>query len=662
MRKYLMLFLFSSCFSGLYSQPFTNITEQAGIQLQPAMGDLIVWLDYDNDGWLDFFGGTESEIFLFRNNGNGTFTNLIVGSGLESIFPRAVAVGDCDNDGYDDLLISSFHNSTPPKVYKNLNGQSFTEVFSTPDLNNSHRAIWLDFNADGLIDFVTSSLSGNTVLYLNKGNCQFEAASGFDPFNVGSLPVAGDFNNDGLQDIFVGIDNTIKTNRLYKNITGSNIQDITFNATISDFRKCVSAAWGDMDNNGFLDLYIGNIGSNRNVFFYNKGNSTFEDRTVSAGISDAGDARNCTWQDVNNDGWIDLFTTNHTATNKLYINNGNSTFTNKAPESNISGPADGFGVSWGDFDKDGDLDVLICGHSFAAVLLRNELNSNNSFLNIKLIGTHDNRSAIGARASLYSNGSMQIREVNGGQGATGQDALALHFGMGSQTLADSIIVKWPSGAIQKIFNISANQHLTIVQEGNIPPTRFRLISPSPDTVYQLQTLRFSWQASSDPDSSNPVQYQLRISSPDRDTLIGPITENFVWVNMQPWMSTEPCTWKVSASDGIDITSSWDEFLLHNDIETSLISIDQNPAEIFSIITWTLAPASHQLQLQLFSATQQSVVCSVFDFSGRSLLSLPLVLPPGTSIHNLPIDRQTGSVILSLQSGTKRICEKLMRLE
>ena len=152
MKKYLLILFLLYLRILASGQSFTNISSQSGIEIAPAMGDLVVWLDHNNNGWLDFFGGTESEVFFYENNGDGTFTNIIANSGLNDIFPRAVAIGDCDNDGYDDLLISSFYINVPPKVYKNLNGQGFEEVFSPLGVSNSHRAVWIDFNGDGLID------------------------------------------------------------------------------------------------------------------------------------------------------------------------------------------------------------------------------------------------------------------------------------------------------------------------------------------------------------------------------------------------------------------------------------------------------------------------------------------------------------------------------
>ncbi len=649
MKKHLVILLLLCLRIIANGQSFTNISSQSGIELTPAMGDLVVWLDHNNDGWLDFFGGTENEVFFFENNGDGTFTNIIANTGLNNIFPKTVAVGDFDNDGYDDLLISSFYMNEPPKIYKNLNGQGFEEVFSAPNTYNSQRAVWIDFNGDGLLDFITSNMTDQTKLFINKGNGQFEEVVEIGEFNTGSIAAAADFDNDGLQDIFVAVTSTTKTSRLYKNIAGQSIQDITYQVGLSDFRNTVAVAWGDMDNDGFLDLYLANIGSNRNSLYYNKGNGSFEDITLTAGVSDAGDARSCGWQDINNDGWMDLFTTNHTATNKLYINNGDGTFTNIAPEANISGPSDGFGFSWGDFDKDGDLDVLISGHSFSVVLLRNELDNGNAFLNLTLKGVFDNRSAIGARASLFSQGTMQIREINGGRGATGQDAHAMHFGLGQVAKVDSIIISWPSGAKQKLYDIAVNQFLTIEQEGNIPPTRFRLAYPIPDSVYQTAAIEFAWQPSFDPDHGNPISYYVAIHTPEQDTIIGPFSDTLNSIPMAKWMTNESCFWYVAAYDGIDFTYSSEENQLHVDYQTSVWEPTEGLTEDLIIKHYYVDISSETIQLEISSAIQQKIQYSLFNLSGRLIKQGMMMLPQGNSSQQIAIDSMDKLYVLHLHT-------------
>lgn len=642
--------------SGLIGQTFTDITAASGVMVQPALGDMVLWIDHNNDGWLDFFGGTESETFFYQNNGDGTFTDISIVSGLSTLFPRTAAVADCDNDGYDDLIITSFHTAVPTKVYRNNGGQGFEEVFSST--GGSNRAIWLDYNADGRVDFINASSGGNTVLYLNQGSCTFVPATDEISFHsaTGSLPAAADYNNDGLQDIFFASTSVTKTNRLYKNHAGTAIEDVTFGAGVSDFRNSVGAAWGDMDNDGFQELYYGNIGANRNVFFYNKGDGTFEDRTLAAGIQDAGDARTCTWQEINNDGWIDLFTTNHVNPNRLYINNSDGSFTNIANGAGIAGPQDGFGVSWGDFDRDGDLDVLIAGHSYGARLLRNDLDNSNSFINLNLRGVFDNRSAIGARATIYCQGNMQIREVNGGRGATGQDDLRLHFGIGSNTQADSLIIQWPSGAKQKHYNLIANQFLTFEQEGNIPPSRFRLSYPFPDSTYVTPTLVFAWRQSVDPDSGLAPWYNLKISTLEKDTLIGPIYDTLVEIGMQPWMQSDDSQWYVVASDEYSSTRSWDIFQLNYDFETTLPEnmIDQE----FNILSYSYSNPEGKLQFAVESKKAQNIECIVSDISGRTIIKKQFPVHSGLGSHTLDIPTTSQFLIINFKSDRNKTYLKI----
>jgi hypothetical protein len=324
------------------------------------------------------------------------------------------------------------------------------------------RAIWLDFEGDGDLDIFCNT-GGFPLLYLNDGEGNFTesaAGMGFNN-NSGITSAAADMNNDGFTDIYTCSYGS--ANRLYKNIAGGNVEDISFSAHVADYNKGVSQSWGDYDNDGFLDLYVSNIQSNRNILYKNLGDETFSDVTYDAGVADAGDARTSAWVDFNNDGLMDLFTTNHINENRLYQNNGDGTFTDMAEEWNIRNPEDGFGISWGDYDLDGDQDVLICGHTYSVKLLRNDGNNPGNYLDIELKGVFDNASGIGTRLEVYADGQMTVREVNGGRGARCQDALITHFGLAAATQTDSLIVKWQSGMVQKLYGVSANQLITIVQ-------------------------------------------------------------------------------------------------------------------------------------------------------------------------------------------------------
>ncbi len=443
-----------------FSQTFTDVTTDAGIVLSASMGHTVVWLDYDNDGWLDFYGNTNEFAFFFKNNGNGSFTNIVSSTGLTATDPASVAVADFDKDGYDDLLIVSLNVSIPVRIYKNMSGNNFQIVFEGQ--SSIERAIWLDFEGDGDLDIFCNT-GGFPLLYLNDGEGNFiESAAGMNFNNdSGNTAAAADMNNDGFTDIYTCIYGS--ANRLYKNISGGDVEDISFSAQVADYNKGVSQSWGDYNNDGFLDLYVSNIQSIRNILYKNLGNETFSDLTYDAGVADDGDARTSAWVDFNNDGLMDLFTTNHIHENHLYQNNGDGTFTDVAEEWNIRDPEDGFGISWGDYDLDGDQDVLICGHTYSVKLLRNDGNNLGNYLDIELKGVFDNASGIGARIEVYAGGQMIVQEINGGRGARCQDALIAHFGLAAAAQADSLIVKWQSGMLQKLYDISANQLITIIQ-------------------------------------------------------------------------------------------------------------------------------------------------------------------------------------------------------
>ncbi len=443
-----------------FSQTFTDVTVDAGIVLSASMGNTVVWLDYDNDGWLDFYGNTNEFAFFYKNNGNGTFTDITTSTGLSDTDPASVAVADFDKDGYVDLLIVPINISLPMRIYKNMSGNNFQIVFEGQ--SGIERAIWLDFEGDGDLDIFCNT-GGFPLLYLNDGESNFtESAAGMDfNNNSGITSAAADMNNDGFTDIYTCIYGS--ANRLYKNIAGGNVEDISFSAHVADYNKGVSQSWGDYDNDGFLDLYVSNIQSNRNILYKNLGDETFLDVTYDADVADAGDARTSAWIDFNNDGLMDLFTTNHINENRLYQNNGDGTFTDVAEEWNIRNPEDGFGISWGDYDLDGDQDVLICGHNNTMRLLRNDGNNLGNYLDIELKGVFDNASGIGTRIVVYVDGQMTVQEINGGRGARCQDALIAHFGLAAATQADSLIVKWQSGMVQKLYGVSANQLITIVQ-------------------------------------------------------------------------------------------------------------------------------------------------------------------------------------------------------
>ncbi len=448
---------------------FTNVSSQAGINIT-ALGSSVAFFDYNNDDREDLFISVQlGSAYLFRNNGNGTFTDVTSASGLTGIQVRGVAFADYNNDGNLDLLLSRF-GSTPPYLFRNNGNGTFTDVTAAAGLiggANSWHGIFGDFDRDGYVDIFVGNWGSLDYLYRNNRNGTFR--------EIGDSALVArsgrnykpatwfDYNNDLWPDLYVGNGDT---NRLYRNNSGTlPFTDVTRIARLGDSLRCSGLSAGDYNNDGFFDIYEGNIGGGRNFLYRNNGNGTFADITLSAGVQDVGDGRTCYWVDYDQDGFQDIFTSNHINPNRLYHNNGNGTFTDMATSTNIAGPTDVFGCSWGDYDGDGDMDVFLSGHGVSGptnALMRID-GVTNHYLRVKLIGVVSNKAAIGARLKLAAGTLIQYREVNGGTGSEEQSSIVQHFGLGSRTRWDSLRVNWPSGIVDRLYNLGSDTTLVIVE-------------------------------------------------------------------------------------------------------------------------------------------------------------------------------------------------------
>jgi hypothetical protein len=405
-----------------------------------------VWGDYDNDGFLDLFVSDFGQnCSLFHNNGNGSFTKITTGSlvTLTAWFDGA-AWGDYDNDGFVDLFIA--------------NG------------NTAQASRWANFlyrnNGDGTFSRITS---GNIVTDLG----------------VGRGSAWGDFDNDGRLDLFASNAYFI-TNFLYRNNGNGTFARITsgpIGTDLGDSRGCV---WGDYDNDGYLDMFVANGGrtsSQSSFLYHNNGDGTFTKITSGSIVNDGGHSIGCVWGDYDNDGFLDVFVANIGGENNfLYHNNGDGSFTKVTTGSLVNDGGESCGCAWGDYDNDGFLDLIVGNggnplngnppdsHNF---LYRNSGNSN-SWLTLKLVGTVSNRSAIGAKVRLkaFFAGATrwQLRQISGGDGVGGQNGLRAHFGLGNATNIDAVRIEWPSGTVQELRDVAVKQFLTVKE----PP---RLCSP-----------------------------------------------------------------------------------------------------------------------------------------------------------------------------------------
>lgn len=471
---------------------FAEVTTEAGL----TGGGNGVWGDYDNDGCIDFYANR-----LWRNNCDGTFTDVTVAAGnIKIIWPYGAAGwGDYDRDGYLDLYAAGAEG--PFGVYH-------------PDI------LWHN-NGNGTFSDVSAYAFGNGVTWIEQIMPKYGRGIEW-----------ADYNNDGWLDLYV-------TNyRQQDNYLWENDQDGTF--SIVGFLKgvhngvqnltnnpdpCnrpghgVGSAWGDYDNDGDLDLYVGNLNhkdwrtSDDSLLYRNNGPGagyTFTNVRGEAGMSikpydllgpnfDGSCSGSPTvpiwtgpqgdelimegvWGDFDNDGWIDLFVPQIYDTSYsysyLYHNNQNGTFTDVAISAGVHDVYDTYGGAWSDYDSDGDLDLVTGGRAQGGVgapgnikLFRNNMELNNSWLKLNLEGCGSNTCAIGARVNVTNGTLTQIREVEGGTGAhSQQNSVALNFGFGNYYGEVNVTVRWPNGIVNS-FNSTLNQTLYQVETNcTLPPT------------------------------------------------------------------------------------------------------------------------------------------------------------------------------------------------
>ena len=224
--------------------------------------------------------------------------------------------------------------------------------------------------------------------------------------------------------------------------------------------------WGDYDNDGNLDIYVANQ-STANLLYQNNGNGTFTNVASSAGVNDSADGQGMAFGDHDNDGDLDLYVVNRGGSaNRLYQNNGNGTFTDIASSAGVNDSVDGRGITLGDYDNDGDLDIYTGNVNSANRLYQNTGNSNR-WLQVKLTGTASNKDGIGARVTAVTGSLRQIRDADGGSGYLSQLSIPVEFGFGGTTTIDSLIIRWPSGTVQVMTSVATNQTLTATEP--LPP-------------------------------------------------------------------------------------------------------------------------------------------------------------------------------------------------
>jgi len=440
--------------------PFTQITS-GDIVNDGGTSKACAWADYDNDGYQDLFVANYDEInFLYRNNGNGSFTKVLDGSfGTDAGKSSDCSWTDYDNDGFYDLFVGN--GSGKNFLYKNNGNGILFRIYSGDLVNESSRfSSWIDLNKDGFIDFF------NFGQYYNNANGILTCLTGYSlPLPSATLMSGslGDFDNDGDEDFFSAnnINSGGNKNNIYINNGDSTFTSINLSPLTDDIARSYGAKWIDFDYDQDLDLFVTNEEQRNNFFYLNNNDGTFTSIIDGIISNDCGNSYGSAWIDYDNDGELDLFVTNYGFNNLLYRKNNDGSFT-KLLATDI-GLAKG--CSWGDYDNDGDLDLFVAndGDNF---LYRNDTFGNN-WVKIKLIGMQSNKAAIGSIAEVKAqmNGipKWQIFELRAEHGYATHNTLIPHFGLANANIIDSIKIKWPSGIITDTSNIAVNQIISITE-------------------------------------------------------------------------------------------------------------------------------------------------------------------------------------------------------
>ncbi len=443
-------------------QTFTNITTSAGISGQTGLGHAVGWCDFNGDGYEDvaFSNQMGPGFWLYRNNGDETFSNVTSTMGLSNLSARKILWGELSGDTKPDFILSN----NGSHFYRNT-GLTFANSTSGSGLSGTPKEL-IDIDRDGNLDVVTASGS-QLRWHRNLGTGTFDTPQIIGTASDTWTTTAFDYDLDGDVDIYVGTYGS-SLNQLFQNNNDGTFTEVAASAQVAFNNASHGLAVGDYDNDGWPDLYIGGYSSQRCRLYRNLGDGTFEDTTTASGAIGHDDTRTSSFVDYDNDGYLDIFSSHHdfySYSNTMLHNNGDGTFSETAVSLGLSGEwiGDYFGVGWSDFNNDGAMDLFAAGHIDKYRLFRNDDNPGNFFI-LHLHGTDSTFLASGTTVELHAGGTHLTRQVQANSGRNDGHSPVLHFGLGAATEVDSLIIHWPSGLVQKTGTQLINQTITIEEE------------------------------------------------------------------------------------------------------------------------------------------------------------------------------------------------------
>jgi hypothetical protein len=506
-----------------------------------TMGTGVAWIDYDQDGLMDlyFVQSAATDLYkpshplrsaLYHNNGDGTFTDVTekAGVGGEGHYGQGVAVGDFDNDGYPDLYVTGYGRAI---FYRNNGNGTFTDITAKSGLADeggwSTSAGWFDYDKDGWLDLVVTNYidwspknnlwcgehrpgyrsychpgnyKGQRIkLYHNNHDGTFtdvsDASGVGKPEAKGMGVVLADFNNDGWPDIAIANDSW--PNFLFINKHNGTFEDESLISGIAAsedgrYEAGMGIDAADVDGDGWQDIYITHLDFELNRLYRNSQDGTFTDETFRSRIGNKAvllSGVSMKFLDYDNDGWTDILQLNGAMLDNvalyhgevsykepllMYRNLGKGQF-DKVSESlgpDFMHPIVGRGLATADYDNDGDIDIVTNNRGDFPSLLRNDGGSANHWLTVQLVGTRSNRDGIGATLTITSEGFVHVEQAKGGMSYMSASDPRIHFGIGKRTKIDSLEITWPSGQKDRLQNVSVDQIITVKEGAGIIPRVF----------------------------------------------------------------------------------------------------------------------------------------------------------------------------------------------
>jgi hypothetical protein len=516
---------------------YVDVTEKVGIKFRHSFGEKklssimeatgsgCAWVDYNNDGWMDLYvlsgrymegvtkfskpDGEGATNHLYRNNGDGTFTDVTEPAGVPGKdFGMGVTAGDYDNDGFVDLYVTNYKSSV---LYHNNGDGTFTDVTAKAGVENPHFGVgvaFFDYDRDGFLDlyvgnyldfdptakmryFTADGFPGPLDyegvadrLFHNNGDGTFtdvsEKAGIANPLGRAMGVTVGDYNNDGWPDVYAA--NDTMESYLYRNNGNGTFTNVAQEVNVAygahgDNTSSMGPIFGDYNNDGWQDLFVSDMRYHR-LFLNPAGEQPFFlDTTVETGMAE-NSGQYVAWGngffDFDNDGWKDIFIINGglhwmvPMEDALHRNRGDGTFEDVSAR---AGPyfhdkRIGRGGCFADYDNDGYLDGFIVNLGTPGVLIRNVPppgNARHHWLELKLVGTKSNRDGFGARIEAVAGGLRQVVESVSHSGYLSQSDPRPHFGLGRNQQVDKLIIHWPSGIVQTLEKVSADQILTVTE-------------------------------------------------------------------------------------------------------------------------------------------------------------------------------------------------------